>query len=197
MYAVREEVEVLKEQIKELYERNSMLERENAVLKSLANTDQLGQVSSQLNQGSSTPPQQHPLVTNDNNNTPLAHHEGSQSIPHQPNITSAWSLFLPYTCSNTHFPRIGVGDPVRKDKNCYRPRSFIKQKAGLCVQYAPFEEINNYDIFVCHQEPCFDVCSLPSPGLTLLRHFPPLKKSYSVSSVGCKKRRARGSRRTL
>ncbi|XP_056270883.1 TSC22 domain family protein 2 isoform X2 [Pseudoliparis swirei] len=89
MYAVREEVEVLKEQIKELYERNSMLERENAVLKSLANTDQLGQVSSQLNQGSSTPPQQHPLVTNDNNNTPLAHHEGSQSIPHQPNITSA------------------------------------------------------------------------------------------------------------
>ncbi|TNN84112.1 TSC22 domain family protein 2 [Liparis tanakae] len=90
MYAVREEVEVLKEQIKELYERNSMLERENAVLKSLANTDQLGQVSSQLTQGSSTPPQQqHPLVTNDNNNTPLAHHEGSPSIPHQPNITSA------------------------------------------------------------------------------------------------------------
>uniref|UniRef100_A0A8C2WJJ6 TSC22 domain family member 2 n=1 Tax=Cyclopterus lumpus TaxID=8103 RepID=A0A8C2WJJ6_CYCLU len=90
MYAVREEVEVLKEQIKELYERNSVLERENAVLKSLANTDQLGQVSSQLNQGSSTPPQQqHPLITNANNNTPLAHHEGSQSVPHQPNITSA------------------------------------------------------------------------------------------------------------
>ncbi|KAM6938371.1 TSC22 domain family protein 2 [Lycodopsis pacificus] len=87
MYAVREEVEVLKEQIKELYERNSMLERENAVLKSLANTDQLGQVSSQLNQGSSTPPQQH--VANDNNNGPMAHHEGSQSVPHQPNITSA------------------------------------------------------------------------------------------------------------
>ncbi|XP_029285145.1 TSC22 domain family protein 2 isoform X2 [Cottoperca gobio] len=93
MYAVREEVEVLKEQIKELYERNSMLERENAVLKSLANTDQLGQLSSQLNQGSSTSPplqQQHPLITNNNNNnTPLAHHEGNQSIPHQPNITSA------------------------------------------------------------------------------------------------------------
>ncbi|XP_042371849.1 TSC22 domain family protein 2 [Plectropomus leopardus] len=94
MYAVREEVEVLKEQIKELYERNSVLERENAVLKSLANTDQLSQLSSQLNQGSSStsPPlqQQHPLVTNNNNNNnPSAHHEGSQSVPHQPNITSA------------------------------------------------------------------------------------------------------------
>lgn len=44
MYAVREEVEVLKEQIKELCERNSMLERENAVLKSLANTEQLSQL---------------------------------------------------------------------------------------------------------------------------------------------------------
>uniref|UniRef100_A0A3Q3A689 TSC22 domain family, member 2 n=1 Tax=Kryptolebias marmoratus TaxID=37003 RepID=A0A3Q3A689_KRYMA len=45
MYAVREEVEVLKEQIKELYERNSALERENAVLKSLANSEQLSQLS--------------------------------------------------------------------------------------------------------------------------------------------------------
>ncbi|KAJ4942796.1 hypothetical protein JOQ06_005308 [Pogonophryne albipinna] len=97
MYAVREEVEVLKEQIKELYERNSMLERENAVLKSLANTDQLGQLSSQLNTaaGSTSPPlqQQHLLVTNNNNNNnnsnPLAHHDASQSIPQQPNITSA------------------------------------------------------------------------------------------------------------
>ncbi|XP_026179221.1 TSC22 domain family protein 2 isoform X2 [Mastacembelus armatus] len=97
MYAVREEVEVLKEQIKELYERNSMLERENAVLKSLANTEQLSQLSnqlsqlsSQLSQGSSTSPplhQQHPVVTN---NTPtLGQPEGSQSIPHQPNISSA------------------------------------------------------------------------------------------------------------
>ncbi|XP_070688331.1 TSC22 domain family protein 2 isoform X2 [Pempheris klunzingeri] len=93
MYAVREEVEVLKEHIKELYERNSVLERENAVLKSLANTEQLGQLSNQLSQGSSStsPPlqqqQQHALVTN--NNAPLPHHEGSQSVPHQPNITSA------------------------------------------------------------------------------------------------------------
>ncbi|XP_044057005.1 TSC22 domain family protein 2 isoform X2 [Siniperca chuatsi] len=91
MYAVREEVEVLKEHIKELYERNSVLERENAVLKSLANSEQLCQLSGQLGQGSSSSSpllqQQHPLVTN--NNTPLAHHEGSQSVPHQPNITSA------------------------------------------------------------------------------------------------------------
>uniref|UniRef100_A0AAZ1X3Q3 TSC22 domain family, member 2 n=1 Tax=Oreochromis aureus TaxID=47969 RepID=A0AAZ1X3Q3_OREAU len=89
MYAVREEVEVLKEQIKELYERNSMLERENAVLKSLANSEQLSHLTNQLTHGSRSPPlqQQHPLVTN---STPsLVHHEGSQSVPHQPNITSA------------------------------------------------------------------------------------------------------------
>ncbi|KAM6918452.1 TSC22 domain family protein 2-like [Xenentodon cancila] len=59
MYAVREEVEVLKEQIKELYERNSVLERENAVLKSLANSEQLSQLSTQPPASSSvTPPQQ-------------------------------------------------------------------------------------------------------------------------------------------
>ncbi|XP_029988896.1 TSC22 domain family protein 2-like [Sphaeramia orbicularis] len=94
MYAVREEVEVLKEQIKELYERNSVLERENAVLKSLANSEQLGQLSNQLSQSSSTPSllqqqqQQHPASTN-NNSTSHAHYEGVQSVPHQPNITSA------------------------------------------------------------------------------------------------------------
>ncbi|XP_075717606.1 TSC22 domain family protein 2 [Rhinoderma darwinii] len=44
MYAVREEVEVLKEQIKELIEKNSTLERENALLKSLSNNDQLSQL---------------------------------------------------------------------------------------------------------------------------------------------------------
>ncbi|XP_023150643.2 TSC22 domain family protein 2-like isoform X2 [Amphiprion ocellaris] len=59
MYAVREEVEVLKEQIKELFERNSVLERENAVLKSLANSEQLSQLSTQSAAGSgATPPQQ-------------------------------------------------------------------------------------------------------------------------------------------
>lgn len=97
MYAVREEVEVLKEHIKELYERNSVLERENALLKSLANSDQLGQLSKQLAKGSNnTSPllqqqQQYPLVTNskNNNNAPLSQPEGGQSIRHQPNITSA------------------------------------------------------------------------------------------------------------
>ncbi|NXB97968.1 T22D2 protein, partial [Orthonyx spaldingii] len=54
MYAVREEVEVLKEQIKELVERNSLLERENALLKSLSNNDQLSQLSSQQAAPSST-----------------------------------------------------------------------------------------------------------------------------------------------
>ncbi|XP_071346344.1 TSC22 domain family protein 2-like isoform X2 [Trachinotus anak] len=59
MYAVREEVEVLKEQIKELFERNSVLERENAVLKSLANSEQLSQLSTQSAASSgATPPQQ-------------------------------------------------------------------------------------------------------------------------------------------
>ncbi|XP_051943588.1 TSC22 domain family protein 2-like isoform X3 [Hippocampus zosterae] len=55
MYAVREEVEVLKEQIKELFERNSVLERENAVLKSLANSEQLSQLPAQSG-GASTGP---------------------------------------------------------------------------------------------------------------------------------------------
>ncbi|XP_026886795.2 TSC22 domain family protein 2 isoform X2 [Electrophorus electricus] len=71
MFAVREEVEVLKDQIKELYERNSVLERENAVLKSLANSEQLSQLSvqaaascgaapSQLGAGQAPPQTQHP-----------------------------------------------------------------------------------------------------------------------------------------
>ncbi|XP_052331372.1 TSC22 domain family protein 3-like [Oncorhynchus keta] len=88
MYAVREEVEVLKEQIKELYERNSQLERENAVLKSLANTDQLTQLSStQISPaGSTSPPQQQPPA----NTKP--HLEGATqalSLLQQPNVTSA------------------------------------------------------------------------------------------------------------
>ncbi|NWW30656.1 T22D2 protein, partial [Panurus biarmicus] len=57
MYAVREEVEVLKEQIKELVERNSLLERENALLKSLSSTDQLSQLSGQQAAGAAQPPQ--------------------------------------------------------------------------------------------------------------------------------------------
>ncbi|KFO07187.1 TSC22 domain family protein 1, partial [Pygoscelis adeliae] len=43
MYAVREEVEVLKEQIKELIEKNSQLEQENTLLKTLASPEQLAQ----------------------------------------------------------------------------------------------------------------------------------------------------------
>ncbi|KAK3546576.1 hypothetical protein QTP70_029956 [Hemibagrus guttatus] len=70
MYAVREEVEVLKEQIKELCERNSMLERENAVLKSLANSEQLSQLSAHT--ATTSPPAQ-TLPTN----------------PPQPSVSSA------------------------------------------------------------------------------------------------------------
>ncbi|XP_016156117.1 PREDICTED: TSC22 domain family protein 2 isoform X2 [Ficedula albicollis] len=61
MYAVREEVEVLKEQIKELVERNSLLERENALLKSLSNTEQLSQLSQQ---GPAQPPPAQPPQPN-------------------------------------------------------------------------------------------------------------------------------------
>uniref|UniRef100_A0A8C0V508 TSC22 domain family member 2 n=1 Tax=Cyanistes caeruleus TaxID=156563 RepID=A0A8C0V508_CYACU len=71
MYAVREEVEVLKEQIKELVERNSLLERENALLKSLSNNDQLSQLSSQQ-AGPSTSQAQPPPAQ-----------------PPQPNVSSA------------------------------------------------------------------------------------------------------------
>ncbi|KAG2456573.1 TSC22 domain family protein 1 isoform X2 [Erpetoichthys calabaricus] len=52
MYAVREEVEVLKEQIKELIERNSQLEQENNLLKNLASPEQLAQFQAQLQTGS-------------------------------------------------------------------------------------------------------------------------------------------------
>lgn len=83
MYAVREEVEVLKEQIKELYERNSVLEKENAVLKSLANTEQLTQLTSQLNHLGSTSPPQTAVST--------ILHEGSTlvALPPQPNVSTA------------------------------------------------------------------------------------------------------------
>uniref|UniRef100_B1AVF2 TSC22 domain family protein 3 n=1 Tax=Mus musculus TaxID=10090 RepID=B1AVF2_MOUSE len=48
MYAVREEVEVLKEQIRELLEKNSQLERENTLLKTLASPEQLEKFQSRL-----------------------------------------------------------------------------------------------------------------------------------------------------
>lgn len=53
MYAVREEVEVLKEQIKELIEKNNQLEQENALLKTLASPEQLAQFQAQLQTTSS------------------------------------------------------------------------------------------------------------------------------------------------
>ena len=41
MFAVREEVEVLKEQIRDLAERNAALEQENGLLRALASPEQL------------------------------------------------------------------------------------------------------------------------------------------------------------
>ncbi|XP_054887879.1 TSC22 domain family protein 1-like [Poeciliopsis prolifica] len=57
MYAVREEVEVLKEQIKELIERNSQLEQENTLLKTLASPEQMAQFQAQVQTGSPPAPQ--------------------------------------------------------------------------------------------------------------------------------------------
>nr|XP_043887775.1 TSC22 domain family protein 1 isoform X3 [Solea senegalensis] len=53
MYAVREEVEVLKEQIKELIERNNQLEQENNLLKNLASPEQMAQFQAQVQTGDS------------------------------------------------------------------------------------------------------------------------------------------------
>ncbi|KAM4771731.1 TSC22 domain family protein 2 [Rhinophrynus dorsalis] len=82
MYAVREEVEVLKEQIKELIEKNSTLERENALLKSLSNSDQLSQLPVQA--GLSVSQQQQPPVTTAPLTAPQTTHP-----PQQPNVSSA------------------------------------------------------------------------------------------------------------
>ncbi|XP_061861442.1 TSC22 domain family protein 2 isoform X2 [Colius striatus] len=78
MYAVREEVEVLKEQIKELVERNSLLERENALLKSLSNSDQLSQLSTQQANPSSTSQAQ----------AVIAQPPQPTQPPQQPNVSS-------------------------------------------------------------------------------------------------------------
>ncbi|XP_069019941.1 TSC22 domain family protein 1-like [Embiotoca jacksoni] len=61
MYAVREEVEVLKEQIKELIERNSQLEQENNLLKNLASPEQMAQFQAQVQTGSPTGTAQPPV----------------------------------------------------------------------------------------------------------------------------------------
>nr|XP_021541651.1 TSC22 domain family protein 2 isoform X1 [Neomonachus schauinslandi] len=79
MYAVREEVEVLKEQIKELVERNSLLERENALLKSLSNNDQLSQLPAQQANPGSTSQQQ----------AVVAQPPQPTQPPQQPNVSSA------------------------------------------------------------------------------------------------------------
>ncbi|KAM8922269.1 TSC22 domain family protein 2 isoform 3-T3 [Lycaon pictus] len=79
MYAVREEVEVLKEQIKELVERNSLLERENALLKSLSNNDQLSQLPAQQANTGSTSQQQ----------AVIAQPPQPTQPPQQPNVSSA------------------------------------------------------------------------------------------------------------
>ncbi|XP_010885080.1 TSC22 domain family protein 1 isoform X3 [Esox lucius] len=55
MYAVREEVEVLKEQIKDLIERNSQLEQENLLLKTLASPEQLAQFQAQVHPSAASP----------------------------------------------------------------------------------------------------------------------------------------------
>ncbi|NXD37341.1 T22D3 protein, partial [Copsychus sechellarum] len=62
MYAVREEVEVLKEQIKELLEKNSQLERENSLLKTLASPEQLEKFQSRLPAEVLCPEEQSPGV---------------------------------------------------------------------------------------------------------------------------------------
>ncbi|XP_040830716.1 TSC22 domain family protein 2 isoform X2 [Ochotona curzoniae] len=77
MYAVREEVEVLKEQIKELVERNCLLERENALLKALSNNDQLSQLPAPAANAGSTSQQQ------------AATAQPPQQPPQQPNVSSA------------------------------------------------------------------------------------------------------------
>ncbi|XP_016139114.1 TSC22 domain family protein 2 isoform X1 [Sinocyclocheilus grahami] len=86
MYAVREEVEVLKEHIKELYERNSVLERENAVLKSLANNDQLSQLTVQSSSSAPVPGQAQPQPY-----LQLDSNQSADSLPRQPqpSVTSA------------------------------------------------------------------------------------------------------------
>ncbi|KAG9492047.1 hypothetical protein GDO78_000526 [Eleutherodactylus coqui] len=74
MYAVREEVEVLKEQIKELIEKNSQLEQENSLLKTLASPEQLAQFQAQLQSGSP------PSSSSSSSSQPAA----STSAPAQP-----------------------------------------------------------------------------------------------------------------
>ncbi|XP_021262059.1 TSC22 domain family protein 3 isoform X1 [Numida meleagris] len=74
MYAVREEVEVLKEQIKELLEKNSQLERENSLLKTLASPEQLEKFQSRLPAEVLHPQEQSPGAA------PPAQHSGGSAV---------------------------------------------------------------------------------------------------------------------
>ncbi|NXL94300.1 T22D3 protein, partial [Alectura lathami] len=74
MYAVREEVEVLKEQIKELLEKNSQLERENSLLKTLASPEQLEKFQSRLPAELLHPQEQGP------GEAPPAQHSGGSAV---------------------------------------------------------------------------------------------------------------------
>ncbi|XP_045074272.1 TSC22 domain family protein 1-like isoform X1 [Coregonus clupeaformis] len=70
MYAVREEVDVLKDQIKELIERNSQLEQENNLLKTLASPEQMAQFQAQVQPSSGSPnPQPQPLPSSQSSGT--------------------------------------------------------------------------------------------------------------------------------
>lgn len=71
MFAVREEVEVLKEKIAELMDRINQLEVENTILKANATQETLSQIqtSSVANPVTSTPPEL-PKVPQSQNNNP-------------------------------------------------------------------------------------------------------------------------------
>lgn len=75
MYAVREEVEVLKEQIKELIERNTQLEQENNLLKTLASPEQMAQFQAQVQTGGS-PTAQAPVPVGSTQVLPSAQSSG-------------------------------------------------------------------------------------------------------------------------
>ena len=76
MYAVREEVEVLKEQIKELIERNLLLEQENTLLKKLASPEQMAQFQAQVQTGSPPAPTQAPVPQPSGPAQPASHNSG-------------------------------------------------------------------------------------------------------------------------
>ncbi|MEQ2172121.1 hypothetical protein GOODEAATRI_017818, partial [Goodea atripinnis] len=80
MYAVREEVEVLKEQIKELMERNNQLEQENNLLKTLASPEQMAQFQAQVQtSGSPTGATQPPVPSGPTQVLPSSQNSGTSA----------------------------------------------------------------------------------------------------------------------